>query len=89
MPFPLATWNINSVRLREPIVLKLLGEGSLLMKIITFAVFPLGDHLAPTARCNVIDIGEVYSLPVSAVAEHRFRLATVHMKELAVEQLVP
>ncbi|MFK7750945.1 MAG: exodeoxyribonuclease III [Sedimentitalea sp.] len=26
MPFTLATWNINSVRLREPIVLKLLAE---------------------------------------------------------------
>ncbi|MGI9369731.1 MAG: exodeoxyribonuclease III, partial [Ruegeria sp.] len=26
MPFTLATWNINSVRLREPIVLKLLQE---------------------------------------------------------------
>ena len=26
MPFTLATWNINSVRLREPIVLKLLEE---------------------------------------------------------------
>ena len=26
MPFTLATWNINSVRLREPIVLKLLTE---------------------------------------------------------------
>ena len=28
MPFTLATWNINSVRLREPIVLKLLQEES-------------------------------------------------------------
>jgi exodeoxyribonuclease-3 len=28
MPFSLATWNINSVRLREPIVLKLLQEYS-------------------------------------------------------------
>ena len=26
MSFTLATWNINSVRLREPIVLKLLAE---------------------------------------------------------------
>ncbi|NND18686.1 MAG: exodeoxyribonuclease III, partial [Silicimonas sp.] len=26
MPFSLATWNINSVRLREPIVLKLLRD---------------------------------------------------------------
>jgi len=26
MPFTIATWNINSVRLREPIVLKLLQE---------------------------------------------------------------
>ncbi len=26
MPFTLATWNINSVRLREPIVCKLLAE---------------------------------------------------------------
>ena len=26
MPFTLATWNINSVRLREPLVLKLLQE---------------------------------------------------------------
>mgnify|MGYP001793238012 CR=1 FL=1 len=26
MPFTLATWNINSVRLREPIVAKLLIE---------------------------------------------------------------
>ena len=26
MPFTLATWNINSVRLREPIVLKLMQE---------------------------------------------------------------
>jgi exodeoxyribonuclease III len=28
MPFTLATWNINSVRLREPIVLRLLSEHS-------------------------------------------------------------
>ena len=28
MPFTLCTWNINSVRLREPIVLKLLEEES-------------------------------------------------------------
>ena len=28
MPFTIATWNINSVRLREPIVLKLLKEQS-------------------------------------------------------------
>jgi len=28
MPFTLATWNINSVRLREPIVLKLLKENA-------------------------------------------------------------
>ena len=26
MSFTLATWNINSVRLREPLVLKLLSE---------------------------------------------------------------
>ena len=82
MPFTLATWNINSVRLREPIVLKLLEEEapdvlclqeckSPVEKIPTEGFAALGyTHLVARGQKGYNGVAILSKLPIEDVGDH-------------------
>ncbi len=84
MPFTLATWNINSVRLREPIVLKLLKEEapdvlclqeckSPVEKIPTENFAALGyRHMIARGQKGYNGVAILSRLPIKEVASHDF-----------------
>ncbi len=82
MPFTLATWNINSVRLREPIVLKLLQEEapdvlclqeckSPVEKIPTEGFAALGyTHMVARGQKGYNGVAILSKLPMEEVESH-------------------
>ncbi|MCP5036202.1 MAG: exodeoxyribonuclease III [Rhodobacteraceae bacterium] len=84
MPFTIATWNINSVRLREPIVLKLLKEQapdilclqeckSPVDKIPTEGFAALGyTHMVARGQKGYNGVAILSRLPMVEVAAHDF-----------------
>ncbi len=96
MPFTLATWNINSVRLREPIVLKLLKEQapdvlclqeckSPAEKIPTAGFAALGyRHMIANGQKGYNGVAVLAKRPIREVA--RFDFAKLgHARHVAVE----
>ncbi|WP_224825029.1 exodeoxyribonuclease III [Cognatishimia sp. MH4019] len=84
MPFTLATWNINSVRLREPIVLKLLEEEapdvlclqeckSPVEKIPTDGVAALGyTHMVARGQKGYNGVAILSKLPITDAGDRDF-----------------
>jgi exodeoxyribonuclease-3 len=84
MPFTLATWNINSVRLREPLVLKLLSEESPdilclqeckspVDKIPTEGFAVLGyTHMIASGQKGYNGVAILSKLPIKEVSRHDF-----------------
>ncbi len=84
MPFTIATWNINSVRLREPLVLKLLQEEapdilclqeckSPVEKIPTEGFAALGyTHMIANGQKGYNGVAILSRLPIHEVARHDF-----------------
>lgn len=84
MPFTLATWNINSVRLREPLVLKLLSEESPdilclqeckspVDKIPTEGFAALGyTHMIASGQKGYNGVAILSKLPIKEVSRHDF-----------------
>ncbi len=84
MPFTIATWNINSVRLREPIVLKLLEEEapdvlclqeckSPVDKIPTEGFASLGyKHMIANGQKGYNGVAILSRVPIREVARHDF-----------------
>ncbi len=84
MPLTIATWNINSVRLREPIVLKLLREEapdilclqeckSPVDKIPTESFAALGyRHMIANGQKGYNGVAILSRLPIHEVARHDF-----------------
>ena len=84
MPFTLATWNINSVRLREPLVLKLLAEEapdilclqeckSPVDLIPTEGFAALGySHMVARGQKGYNGVAILSKLPITEVGAHDF-----------------
>lgn len=83
MPITICTWNINSVRLREPIVLKLLQEEqpdvlclqeckSPVDKIPTEGFAALGYHLIANGQKGYNGVAILSRLPMKEVARKEF-----------------
>ena len=84
MPFTIATWNINSVRLREALVLKLLAEESpdiLCLQeckspvelIPTDGFKALGyGHMIASGKKGYNGVAIISRLPITEVAQHDF-----------------
>lgn len=84
MPFTLATWNINSVRLREPLVLKLLAEEgpdilclqeckSPVEKIPTEAFSAAGySHMVARGQKGYNGVAILSKLPIKDVGDRDF-----------------
>ncbi len=96
MPFTLATWNINSVRLREPIVLKLLKEQgpdilclqeckSPVEKIPTEGFASLGyNHMIANGQKGYNGVMILSRLPIKEVARFDF-VSLGHARHVAGE----
>ncbi|WP_424943428.1 exodeoxyribonuclease III [Aliiroseovarius crassostreae] len=94
MPFTLATWNINSVRLREPIVLKLLQEEapdvlclqeckSPVEKIPLEGFRALGyEHMVARGQKGYNGVAILSRLPMVEVVSHDFA-ALGHARHIA------
>lgn len=94
MPFTIATWNINSVRLREPLVCKLLaGEGPDILclqeckspvdKIPMEGFRALGyDHMLANGQKGYNGVAILSKLPMVEVARHDFA-ALGHARHIA------
>ena len=96
MPFTIATWNINSVRLREPLVLKLLAEEgpdilclqeckSPVEKIPTEGFAALGyPFMVASGQKGYNGVAILSRLPIREVARHDF-VGLNHARHVAAQ----